>query len=225
MMVPLISSRDFTEKVLRSREPVLLACRASWCAPSQQLVPIIERVASEYSGRVTVFAVDVETENPISRRLGVKRLPVTMMISDGKVVDFIGGLTDEKNISDMVAQRLKPVIEVGENNFDVEVLRSSVPTLVLFGSAACEASLRLIPVLRDIGERYRYMAKVTHVEFGPQTAQLSSRYGIVRAPTTALFVNGVMEDQILGASISGTKGGFAAADNIADMLDRFVLAD
>ena len=48
MKVESVVDRDFDERVLRSSIPVLVACRASYCLPSQQLVPIIEgHLASE----------------------------------------------------------------------------------------------------------------------------------------------------------------------------------
>lgn len=231
MPVPSISERDFTERVLRSKDPVLLACRASWCVPSQQLAPVIEKVASDFHGRINVFGVDFDKETPISRHLGLKRVPVTMLVSDGKVVDFIGGVTDERNIAEMVARRLEPVLEVGEHNFDLEVLRSSLPVLVHFHSAACKQSLQLVPEVRTIAERFRHRVKVVQVEFGPQISRLRSAYQIVRVPTIALFAGGVLQDQIFGAMVGGTKGGGVKAscvglttvDNLTQMLSPFLL--
>jgi thioredoxin 1 len=230
-MVATVTDREFTDRVLRSRHPVLVAFGASWCMPSQALVPIIEKVASEYEGKVTAVSVDADRSRAIAQRFKVNRLPVTMMICDGKVVDFIGGMTDQKNISDMVARRLAPVIEVSEMNFDREVLESPVPTLVHFGAAWCSASQRLLPLLRDIGERFRGRAKVTRVEFGPENARLCASFGIVRVPTTAVFVDGRLEDQIFGELVGGTKVGELATscvgltslDNMVSMLTPFLL--
>jgi thioredoxin 1 len=225
MLVPTIGQLDFTEKVLRSKEPFLLAFRARACVASQRLVPIIEKVASDYQGRVNFAAVEADSDSSISRRLGVKRLPVIMMISDGKVVDFIGGTTDEKNISDMVARRLEPVIDVGEHNFDVEVLQSSLPTLVHFFAPWCRASLDMVPLVREIGERFRYKAKVVRVEFGSQSSRLCAQYRVLRVPTTLLFVDGVIQDELLGAGAkdeSSPSAGLTIANTITQMLNQFV---
>lgn len=229
-MLNTVTHREFNDKVLRSAHPVLVACGARWCMPSQQLVPIIERVASQFEGRLAAVAVDVDQEKAIARRFKVNRVPVTMLFSEGRLVDFIGGMTDEKNISEMVARRLEPVIEVSELNFDHEVLQSRHPALVFFGAASCRASQQLLPVIRDVGERFRGKAKVARVEFGPENAGLCARFGVIRVPTTALFVNGRLEDQILGAMVGGTKVGgvetscvgLTALDNISEMLAPFV---
>jgi thioredoxin 1 len=213
-MVATIGVREFSEKVLQSGTPVLVAFRAAGCESSQALIPVVERVASRYEGRVATVAVEFDRSQAISRQLRITRVPITMMFCDGKVVDFIGGMTDEKNLSEMVERRLEPVIEVGEHTFAIEVLESPVPTLVHFGAAWCESSLKLMPVLREIGTRFARRAKVTRVEFGSATAQLCSRHGVIRVPTTALFVNGRMEDSILGQT---------SADNISSMLAPFLL--
>lgn len=232
MKVPIVSDREFTEKVLRSKDPVLVAFRASWCMPSQDLAPIIDELAAEFDGRVKVVAVDVDRDSAATcRRYKVNRFPVTMMFADGQVADLIGGWTDKKTIAEMVSRRLGPVIEVDQHNFDAEVLRSSVPTVVHFHAAWCSASKELVPLLDEMGERFRGRAKVVRVEFGPDTAQLCARYGVVRVPTTALFVDGKLEDQILGAMVGGTKVGgrttscvgLTSEDNLTGMLSQFIL--
>lgn len=218
------------EEVLRSKVPVVLACRASWCVPSQDLVPIIDEIAGEFGGRVKTAAVDFDRDSALCRKLGVTRVPVTMLISDGKPVDFIGGMTDKLSISQMVKRHLAAVTKVGAADFDREVLASSVPTLVHFDAAWCQPSQRLVPLLDQVSERFHGKARVVRVEFGPETAELCARHGIVRVPTIALFVNGKIEDQILGEMVGGTKVGavqsscvaLTSLQNVSGMLERFV---
>jgi thioredoxin 1 len=213
-MVATVSDREFSERVLQSRYPVLVSFRSAGCASSLALGPLVERVASKYEGRIATFAVEADRSAAISRQMRVTRLPVTMMISDGKVVDFIGGMTDEKNLSEMIERRLEPVLHVGEGNFDLEVLESRIPALVHFGASWCSSSERLMPAIREIGERFAKVVKVTRVEFSPANAQLCSRHGVIRVPTTALFVGGRMEDQIFGHT---------SVDNISNMITPFLL--
>jgi thioredoxin 1 len=217
-------------EVLRSKVPVVLACRASWCVPSQDLAPIIDEIAGEFGGRVKAVAVDFDRDNALCRQLGVTRVPVTMLISDGKPVDFIGGMTDKLSISQMVERHLAAVPKVGAADFDREVLASTVPTLVHFGAAWCQPSQRLVPLLDEVSKRFHGKAKVVRVEVGPETAELCARHGIVRVPTMALFVKGKIEDQILGEMVGGTKVGavetscvaLTSAQNVSGMLERFV---
>jgi thioredoxin-like negative regulator of GroEL len=229
-MVTTVSAQDFDKEVLRSPEPVLVAFRASWCVPSQELAPAVEEIDQELDGRVKTVVVDFDRDDKICRRFGVTRVPVTMLIADGKVQDFIGGWTDKKVIREMVDRHTAQVVQVGAHNFEREVLSSPVPTLVHFDAAWCQASQQLLPILDEVSERFRGKARVVRMEFGGENAALCARYGIVRVPTMALFVNGKIEDQILGAMVGGTKRGDVRAScvaltseqNVSQMLERFV---
>lgn len=225
------SSSAVGPEVLRSKGPVVLAFRAAWCVPSQQLAPVIDEIASEFDGRVKTVTVDFDRDKALCRQLGVTRVPVTMLISDGKPVDFIGGTTDKLSISQMVRQHLgAAATKVGPVDFEREVVASPTPTLVHFHAAWCQPSLRLVPLLDQVSERFRGKARVVRVEFGPETAELCARYGVVRVPTIALFVNGKIEDQILGEMVGGTKVGDiqtscvaqTSLQNVSGMLERFV---
>lgn len=238
MTVAILSDEAFRKEVLQSKVPVVVAFRASWCVPSRDLEPAFDEIAGAYDGRVKTVAVDFDRDNALCRQLGVTRVPVTMLIADGKPVDFIGGMTDQLSISQMVERFLEPaspkyserVKDVGAADFNREVLKSPVPTLVHFTAGWCQPSQRLVPVINEVSERYQGKAKVVRVEFGPETAELCARFGIVRVPTIALFVNGKVEDQILGEMVGGTKVGavrtscvvLTSEQNVGGMLERFV---
>ena len=222
---------QFRKQVLRSDTPVLLAFRASWCLPSQQLAPMIDEIAREFGNRVQCLAVDAEGDTKaICQKLKVTRFPVTMLFDEGRCVDFIGGITDKEAIAEMIRRRLNPIIKVDELNFDAEVLRSKRPVLVHFGASWCKQSQDLAPVVAEIAEKFRTKAKVTQVEFGPETTRLCSRWNVVRVPTLALFVDGQIEDQILGGMVGGTKTGDVSSscvgltsfDNISQMLQQAI---
>lgn len=234
MAISSVSDRGFGEQVLRQDSPVLVAFRAAWCVPSQQLAPSVDDLAARYEGRIKVVTVDVEDDpkaNKVCRRYKVTRLPVVMLFHEGRVKDVIGGAASADTVTDMLERHLRPVLDVGEHNFDVEVLKSPVPVLVHVDAAWCAASLRLAPVVESAAEKYRRRAKVVRLEYGPDTARLCAQYGFVRVPTLAVFVHGKVEDQILGAMTGGTKTdvratscvGLSAEDNVAQMLDQFVL--
>jgi thioredoxin 1 len=212
-MVETVGDREFSERVLGVGN-VLVSFRGAGCISSLALEQVIESVASRYEGRVATVAVDVDRSTAISRRFQVNRIPLTMMFSSGKVVDFIGGLTTEENLSEMVERRLEPVIDISDRDFSLEVLEWPLPTIVHFGAAWCDASLRMLPELREVGERFRTRAKVARIEVGPATRQLCAGQGVFRVPTTTLFVGGRIQDQIFGRT---------SAENITSMLTQVLL--
>ena len=235
MALATMTEREFPKQVLQDDSPVLVAFRASWCAPSQDLTPVVEETATEYKGRAKVVAVDVDGDpraNKICRRYDVSRLPVLMLFHEGGVKDLIGGATTKEVITDMLESRLRPVLDVGEHNFEAEVLRSRVPVLVHFHAAWCSASVELLPLVESMADRFHGRAKIARVEFGGENARLCARYGIVRVPTVVLFQGGQVKDRILGAMKGGTKVeggrqtscvGLTSFDNLAAMVEEVAL--
>lgn len=232
MAITQVVDREFDNLVVKSDKPTLVAFRASWCVPSQDLAPIIDNIADEFDDRVRVVAVDdADDTKVICRKYKVTRFPVTMLFDEGRCVDLIGGMTSKDEIVQMLEARLKPVKSVDEFNFDAEVLQSRVPVLVHFDAAWCSPSQALVSVVDDVAEKFKGQAKVVRVDFGPDTARLCSRWGVHRVPTLAVFAEGQIEDQLLGGLIGGTKvGGEVAScvgltsfENIAQMLERFAL--
>ena len=232
MAITQVVDREFDNLVLRSDRPTLVAFRASWCVPSQELVPLIDEIADEFRDRVQVVAVDADADTEVIRRkYKVNRFPVIMVFDDGRCADLIGGMTSKDAIVQMLETRLKPVKIVDEFNFDAEVLQSRSPVLVHFDAAWCSVSQELIPVVDEVAEKFKGRTKVVRVNFGPETARLCSRWGVHRVPTLAMFVDGQIEDQILGGLVGGTKVGrelrscvgFTSFDNIAQMLERLTL--
>lgn len=227
-------SKSFNKHLMNDDLPVLVAFRAAGCLPSQQLAPVIDELADEYDGRARFVAVEVEDDdwpaNEIMRRYRLRRLPVVMLFQDGEVKDLIGGMTTKKTLTRMLDSGLKPVRDVGEHNFALEVLEQKRPVLVHFHAAWCSASMEIAPLVESIAKQYRGKAKVVRVEFGDRNAALCARYGVTRVPTLALFQRGEIVDQIMGAMKGGAKVAaratscvnLTAAENVGQMLDEFV---
>jgi thioredoxin 1 len=214
MKLTQVTDKEFA-KILNVGGPMLVSFQASWCRQSQALAPILEEVADDLGRQVQMVSVDMDDDTAgIRRRYNVTRVPVTMMIADGKMVDLIGGVTDKASIADMVKKRLGPVVDVDDTTFTREVLRSRVPTLVHFYAAWCDVSLSLQPIVEQVAKKFEGKAKVVQIPYGPESAQVRARYGVMRVPTVALFEGGELEDQILGGSKDG--------DNISKMVSSFV---
>lgn len=227
-----VSDADFRRQILKSDEPVLVAFRANWCVPSQDLVPVVDAIAKKYTGRARVVSVEM---GPSTQKLcsayQVNRVPVVMVFKDGGPRDFIGGATDEATIVDMLEKQLKPVVDLSEGNFEMEVLKSDLPVLVHFWAPSCQSSLELNPDVDSLAAKFRGRAKVARLELRPDTARLCAFYNIKRLPTTVVFHKGEIQDRIFGAMTGGTKGGavktscvgLTSFDNLAQMLEPFTV--
>jgi thioredoxin 1 len=232
MAVQRVTDRDFKKQVLDHETPVLVIFTAAFCDASQRLLPMVEDLSAAFRGRAKVVNLDLGTspvearKNRVVQRYKVSRLPLVMLFGEGRVKDFIGGVPGQDDLHAMIERQLQPVLDVGEHNFQQEVLEAKVPVLVHFHSRSCEQSRHLGPIVEEIGKRFRGRAKVVRVEAEAFNAGLCARYGAIRFPMLASFEGGEMRDCILGvvddATLRAAKEPRGAVDHVADMLEQLV---
>jgi thioredoxin 1 len=93
--------------------------------------------------------------------------------------------------------------EVGDQNFDAEVLNAKEPVLVDFWAAWCAPCRMLAPVVEAIADEYEGKAKVLKLNVD-ENMETSGKYNIKGIPTLLLFKDGVVKEQIVGNTTKGT---------------------
>lgn len=91
-----IGEGEFDEAVRSGA--VLVDFSAEWCAPCKMMMPVIDKVAGELSGRLSVFKVDIDQDPELAARHGVMSVPTFLMLKDGKAVERIVGACSEKDL-------------------------------------------------------------------------------------------------------------------------------
>jgi thioredoxin 1 len=81
----------FEVDVLKAGQPVVVDFYADWCGPCRMMAPVLERLAGEYAGKVTVGKLDVDVNQDIAIRYGVMAMPTLGLFRDGKLVDRLVG--------------------------------------------------------------------------------------------------------------------------------------
>jgi len=93
---------NFDSEVLKSDKPVLVDFWATWCGPCRMIAPIVEELAGEFEGKVKIGKVDVDNNQQVSIKYGVRSIPTLLIFKDGQIKDTIIGAVPKN----MIVQKL-----------------------------------------------------------------------------------------------------------------------
>ena len=80
-----VTDASFEPDVLNSEVPVLVDYWAEWCGPCKSIAPMLEDVAREYSGRLKVAKMNVDENQGMPARFGIRGIPTLMLFKNGNV--------------------------------------------------------------------------------------------------------------------------------------------
>lgn len=98
-----LSATTFDEVVGSASEPVVVDFWAEWCGPCKMIAPILDEIATELEGKITVTKINVDDAPDIARRYEVMSIPTLLVFRDGEVAKRIvgakpkGALVEELN--------------------------------------------------------------------------------------------------------------------------------
>ncbi len=81
-----ITSKSFDELVAQGK-PLVLDFWATWCGPCRKIGPLVEELASQYEGQAVIGKVNVEDEDELAAKFGIRNIPTVLYIKNGEVVD------------------------------------------------------------------------------------------------------------------------------------------
>ncbi len=95
-------SNDWQDKVISSKDPVIVDFWAPWCPWCMKLMPVFEQVSKQYEGRLVFAKVNVEEHEDIAQANGVMGIPVLKMFCNGRNVgELVGYMTKEKLVPEL----------------------------------------------------------------------------------------------------------------------------
>lgn len=101
-----VTDSDFEEKVLNAEGPVLIDYWAEWCGPCKMIAPLINEVAEEYEGKLTVVKMDIDSNRKTPMDYSIRGIPTMMIFKDGQVQATKVGAVSKGMLTSFVEENL-----------------------------------------------------------------------------------------------------------------------
>lgn len=93
-----VTDQTFNIEVLSFSGPVLVDCWAPWCGPCRMVAPILDELASEYTGQIKIAKLNVD-ENPMTAsQYGIQSIPTMLLFKNGQKVNQLVGAQPKQEI-------------------------------------------------------------------------------------------------------------------------------
>ena len=79
------------DTLLETESLFVVDCTASWCGPCKLIAPLIDRLAEEYSDRAKVLKLDLDANQPVAKRFGIRSIPAVMIFKQGELAETLVG--------------------------------------------------------------------------------------------------------------------------------------
>lgn len=101
-----ITDSSFDE-LLSSEQPLVVDFWAEWCGPCKMIGPVVEELSEEYEGKVIIGKMNVDENNEISTRFGIRNIPTLLFFKNGQLVDKQVGATQKSALAQKVQALLQ----------------------------------------------------------------------------------------------------------------------
>jgi len=101
-----LTTDTFKQAVSSSAQPVLVDFWAPWCGPCKAIAPVLDELATEFDGRISIAKVNIDENEAIAAEYGIRAIPTMLLFKGGKLVDQLVGLMPKAALKAKLAPQL-----------------------------------------------------------------------------------------------------------------------
>ena len=102
-----VDESNFDQEVMKSAIPVLLEFGATWCAPCRQLEPELQKLETEWTGRIRLAKIDVDENPNLTVKFGVMGVPTVILFVNGEAKQRLTGYQPRQRIIEKMGSFLR----------------------------------------------------------------------------------------------------------------------
>lgn len=95
-----LTEQNFDETLVQHPEVLMVDFWAEWCGPCRAIAPVLDDLARESGGRITLAKVNVDENPGLAARYGIRSIPTILFVKQGKVVDQVIGAVAKAKIKE-----------------------------------------------------------------------------------------------------------------------------
>ena len=93
-----VTDASFASDIIESGKPAMVDFWAVWCGPCRMVGPVVEELATEYQGKAVIGKVDVDTNQEVAAKYGIRNIPTILYFKNGEVVDKVVGVVPKEQL-------------------------------------------------------------------------------------------------------------------------------
>ncbi|MCM2678245.1 thioredoxin TrxA [Echinimonas agarilytica] len=101
-----VTDSSFESDVLKASGPVLVDFWAEWCGPCKMIAPILDEIAEEFAGKLTIAKLNIDENAETAPKFGIRGIPTLLLFKDGNVAATKVGALSKGQLADFINENI-----------------------------------------------------------------------------------------------------------------------